>query len=88
MKRKNISFRDQQRFVNAINKWKMYSLETKDKELAAAYKKDAEDLKSIYDAIIDDRYDIAQRLINKLDTIVRDQIPLSVYNIVFNSDED
>ena len=54
-----------------------------DREMAEQYEADAKDLEAIRDAVAKDDFDTARRLIDGLDTIVRDQIPIRLYYTLF-----
>ena len=53
-----------------------------DKEMARTYAKDARDLQAIYDAVEQGDYSKATRLARRLDTVVRDEIPVRLYNAI------
>ena len=54
-----------------------------DREMAEQYEADAKDLEAIRDAVAKDDFDSARRLIDALDTIIRDQIPIRLYYTLF-----
>jgi len=54
-----------------------------DADLAGTYARDAEDLQAIRDAYARGELDSARSMIDSLDTIVRDQIPMQLYYHLF-----
>ena len=77
--------RDLERFAAKIAAWakdgKQCTAEG-DEEMAKAYKWDVRDLKAVYQAICRGDYAKAAELAYRLDTIVRDQIPVRLYNAI------
>ena len=75
--------RDLERFAAKIAAWakdgKQWAAEG-DKEMAQAYQRDVRDLQAVYRAIRRGDYAKASQLAYELDTIVRDQIPVRLYN--------
>ena len=75
--------RDLERFAAKIAAWaedgKQWAAEG-DKEMAQAYQRDIRDLQAVYRAIRQGDYPEAAELAYQLDTIVRDQIPVRLYN--------
>ena len=55
----------------------------RDRELAAEYAADVAELKAFRDAFAAGDIDEARRLADAMDTIVRDQIPVQLYHIIF-----
>ncbi len=53
-----------------------------DDEMADQYKTDERDLRAIHTAIRGKNFRRATRLIDRLDTIVRDRIPTRLYNAI------
>ena len=54
-----------------------------DKELAGQYAADVEDLTAFRNAVARNDLDTARRLADAMDTIVRDRIPVRLYNGIF-----
>ena len=75
--------RDLERFAAKIAAWakdgKQWAAEG-DREMAQAYRQDVRDLQAVYRAIRRGDYPKAAELAYQLDTIVRDQIPVRLYN--------
>jgi hypothetical protein len=67
-------------FKHNIEHWRKMGLDSNDPELRDMYAKDTEDLKTVYNAYKQGRYDVARKFTQRLDTIVRDQIPQDIYN--------
>ena len=86
---KNIRYkyekRDLERFAARIAAWakdgKQWAAEG-DQEMAKVHQRDVRDLKAVYQAICRGDYAKAAELAYKLDTIVRDQIPVRLYNAI------
>ncbi len=75
--------RDLERFAAKIAAWaedgQQWAAEG-DKEMAESHKQDVRDLQAVYRAIRRGDYPEAAELAYQLDTIVRDQIPVRLYN--------
>ena len=75
--------RDLERFAAKIAAWakggKQWAAEG-DREMAQAHQRDIRDLQAVYRAIQCGDYPRAAELAYQLDTIVRDQIPVRLYN--------
>ena len=54
-----------------------------DREMAEQYEADAKNLEAVRDAVAKEDFDSARSLIDALDTIVRDQIPIRLYYTLF-----
>ncbi|HOD84529.1 MAG: hypothetical protein BWX88_05057 [Planctomycetes bacterium ADurb.Bin126] len=70
----------------AIRNWELLGEQAAgrgDTELASTYAMDAADLKAIRDAYARGDLDSARSMIDSLDTLVRDQIPLQLYYHLF-----
>jgi len=52
------------------------------RSMAKTYARDARDLQAIHDAVKEGDYAKAARLARRLDTVVRDQIPVRLYNAI------
>ena len=52
------------------------------RSMAKTYAKDARDLQAIHDAVKEGDYGKAERLARRLDTVVRDEIPVRLYNAI------
>ena len=77
--------RDLERFQANIAKWQRACEREAgkgDMEMAGQYEQDAKDLTDIYNAIAEGNYGLAGELAYELDTIVRDQIPVRLYNTI------
>ena len=75
--------RDLERFAAKIAAWakdgKQWAAEG-DEEMAQVHQRDVRDLQAVYRAILRGDYPKAAELAYQLDTIVRDQIPVRLYN--------
>ena len=75
--------RDLERFAAKIAAWaedgQQWAAEG-DREMAESHKQDVRDLQAVYRAIRRGDYAKASQLAYELDTIVRDQIPVRLYN--------
>ena len=81
---KNLSL-DKKRFIIAIANWqdKCDKAAIKDDmELAAQYEQDIKDLTDVFNAIESEDFETAFDLAEALDTLVRDQIPIRLYNFL------
>jgi len=67
-----------------IEGWAIQGKECSNTELAEAYASDVKDLRKVYAAIAEDNIDEAAKIADRLDTIVRDQIPESVYTFLYD----
>ena len=76
---------DLSKLEKAIHKNERYAEKDTDSEMRKQYSKDARDLNNVADAIRAGDHKKAARLIYKLDTIVRDQLPTRLYNEVMKS---
>lgn len=76
---KKITKKDMASFQKSIRAWKN---NFKDKEMVACYKKDRKDLRKVLSLIKKGKYSQAGKLAWDVDTIVREQIPQKVYNII------
>jgi hypothetical protein len=65
--------------ARSIERWGLQGKECSDAEVAGAYESDVKDLRRVHSAIAKDEIDEAAKIAFGLDTIVRDQIPESVY---------
>lgn len=70
--------------ARSIERWDLQGEECSDADLAAAYASDVKDLRRVHSAIAKDEIDEAAKIASGLDTIVRDQIPESVYLFLQN----
>ena len=75
-----LTSRDMNEFARAISDWTWTADE--DREMIDQHKRDREDLKYVYDLIANKEYTYAARSANNLDTIVRDKIPLNIWNFL------
>ena len=77
--------RDLERLARAIARWerqgKKWAAEG-DAEMAQVHAKDASDLRRLANAVKAGDYRRAANIAYRLDTIVRDQIPLRLYNAI------
>ena len=77
--------RDLERFAANIDAWvkqgERWAAEG-DHEMAKTCEQDAHDLQAIYDAVAQGDYREAARLARRLDTVVRDEIPVRLYNAI------
>jgi leucyl aminopeptidase len=81
--------RDLERLAQAIARWERQGQEWAaegDAEMARVHAKDAEDLRKVAEAVKDGEYELARARVQRLDTIVRDQVPCRLYNRLFNLD--
>ena len=77
--------RDLARLGEAVTKNRKYAAKEKDRDMRKQYSKDAADLFKIGVEIAHGNYNRAGRLIYNLDTIVRDQIPVRLYNEIMKN---
>ena len=80
---------DLDQFRQSIESWERQGQEAGrdgDVELAAAYAEDVADLRSILQLIETGALDEAAEAIDCLDTLVRDQIPIRLYDAVVPAD--
>ena len=77
--------RDLERFAANIDAWikqgDRWTAEG-DQEMAKTCERDARDLKAIYAAVEQGDYRKAAKLARRLDTVVRDEIPVRLYNAI------
>lgn len=77
--------RDLERFAANIAAWveqgKRWATEG-DQEMAKSCERDAADLKAIHAAVEQGDYRKALKLARRLDTVVRDEIPVRLYNAI------
>jgi len=77
--------RDLERFAAKIAAWakdgKQWAAQG-DQEMAKVHQRDVRNLKAVYRAIQQGDYCKAAELAYRLDTIVRDQIPVRLYNTI------
>lgn len=81
---------DYARFEAAIENWRKYGTRSKkegDAEMAKLHERDVRDLQGILQLIRSGNYTRAQGRIDNLDTLVRDQIPVSIYKVVYRDRE-
>lgn len=71
-------------FNKAIRAWKDNGSFKNDKGMLACYKKDRADMRKIVTMLKKGQFSEAGEAMWGLDTIVRDQIPNSVYDLVVN----
>lgn len=69
-------------FEKAIKAWKAQRGD--DKELIACYKNDRADLRKIVSFIKKRQFKEADEAIYELDTVVRDQVPEEIYDLIVN----
>lgn len=67
----------------SIRSWAAKAETAPDAGLADLYRRDAEDLQAIRDAYERGDLDSARSMIDSLDTLVRDQIPVHLYHELF-----
>ncbi len=80
-----IARRDLEQFRQSIESWERQGKEAGrdgDSELAAAYAEDVADLRAILRLIETGALHEAAKAINCLDTLVRDQIPIHLYDAI------
>ncbi len=81
---KNFSL-DKKRFIIAIANWQGECDKAAgqgDMEMAAQYEEDVKDLTDVFNAIEFEDFETAFDLAEALDTLVRDQIPVRLYNFL------
>ena len=81
---KNFSL-DKKRFIIAVANWQGKCDKAAgqgDMELAAQYEQDVKDLTDVFNAIESEDFETAFDLAEALDTLVRDQIPVRLYNFL------
>jgi len=79
--------RDLERLAQAIARWERQGQEWAaegDAEMARVHAKDAADLRKVAEAVKNGDYEIARDRVQRLDTIVRDQVPCRLYNRLFD----
>ena len=77
--------RDLQRLdeeVSRCHRMAKFHRDGEDRSLAETYDRDAADLQALRDAVADGDFQYAERIANKVDTLVRDQIPVRLYNTI------
>ena len=75
-----LTSRDMNEFARAISDWTW--THDNDREMLTQHKRDREDLQYVYDLIVKKEYTYAAKSADNLDTIVRDQIPLNIWNFL------
>jgi Asp-tRNA(Asn)/Glu-tRNA(Gln) amidotransferase A subunit family amidase len=68
--------------ARSIERWDLQGKECSDADVAGAYASDVKDLRRVHSAIANDEIDEAAKVAFGLDTIVRGQIPQSVYRFL------
>ncbi len=79
--------RDLERLAQAIARWERQGEEWAaegDAEMARVHAKDAADLRKVAEAVKNGDYAIARARVQRLDTIVRGQVPCRLYNRLFD----
>ena len=71
-----------EKFEIAIKNWKAIGDHKKDKEMVALYKKDRKDLRRVVSLIKRGKFKQAGNMAWDLDSVVRDVIPIRVYNFI------
>ncbi len=82
---RQIRRRDLERFRQSIESWERQGKEAgrdSDVELAAGYAEDVADLRAILRLIESSELDEAAEAIDCLDTLIRDQIPIRLYDAI------
>jgi len=77
--------RDLERFAENIRAWKRDGerwAARGDQEMVETHERDVRDLQAVHNAVRDGDYALAAKLAYHLDTIVRDQIPVRLYNAI------
>ena len=72
-------------FEMKIANWKADGVNKKDKKMIEAYSKDRQDLQKVLGYIKKGKYSQAGAYAYNLDTIVREQIPTEIYNIIMDA---
>lgn len=80
----DLKMTEMKKFDKNIKAWAKNAVGEKDKELAKGYRDDAKDLRRVYDLMLDGEYKKARRELEDLDTLVRDQVPNTVYNFLMD----
>jgi hypothetical protein len=75
-----LTSKDMNEFARSISDWTWTADE--DREMLTQYMRDREDLKYVYDLIANKEYTYAAKSAANLDTIVRDQIPVTIWNFL------
>lgn len=79
----NITDEQIKRFEQSIRKWSITrhgKLSKKDPKMEAMYRRDRADLRKALQLIKQKKYADAAKVIYHFDTIVRDQVPVDIYN--------
>jgi heme oxygenase len=82
-------------FAKGIKEWKLDNNTTfqkmelesdlkEEKKMRKAYAADRKDLRVVYGFIVDGEYEMAGKYADNLDTIVRELIPLDIWEIIVN----